>query len=214
MTETSCPQESDNRLPPATACSMPQQPEPSTGYVPGGHPGTTIGHSPPDWRHGGPGPGDHAPPAPLTTATEEHGSLRRRGTEGALRHPRNRTLERASGSPPGPPPERQPEQALRRGPPAAPRNNRNLCAAAPSASHPRDTDHRRFNTHQQDQGGIWVPHLGWAQTLIAPPTDPRSALSTGGPGTGRPATESPNPPHPTVRGPGGMEKQDSPRQGA
>ena len=37
-----------------------------------------------------------------------------------------------------------------------------------------------FNTHQPDQGGIWVPHLGWAHTLIGPPTDPRPAPSTGG----------------------------------
>ena len=95
----------------------------------------------PDWRHTGPGPGDHAPPSPPATAAEEHGSLRRRGTEGALRHPRHHTLERASGSPPGTPQGRQPEQALRLGPPAARRNNRNLCAAAAGARHPRDTDH-------------------------------------------------------------------------
>ena len=37
-----------------------------------------------------------------------------------------------------------------------------------------------FNTHQPDQGGVWVPHLGLAHTLIAPATDPRSAPSTGG----------------------------------
>ena len=37
----------------------------------------------------------------------------------------------------------------------------------------------RFNTHQQNQGGIWVPDLGWAHTLIAPLTDPRPAPSTG-----------------------------------
>ena len=37
-----------------------------------------------------------------------------------------------------------------------------------------------FNTQQPDQGGVWVPHLGWAHTLIAPPTDPRPAPSTGG----------------------------------
>ena len=37
-----------------------------------------------------------------------------------------------------------------------------------------------FNTHQPDQGGIWVPHLGWAQMLIAPSTDPRPAPSTWG----------------------------------
>ena len=29
-----------------------------------------------------------------------------------------------------------------------------------------------FNTHQPAQGGVWVPHLGWVHTLIAPPTDP------------------------------------------
>ena len=44
MTETSDPQESNDLLPPTTTCSMPQQGEPSTGYVPGGHPGTTPGH--------------------------------------------------------------------------------------------------------------------------------------------------------------------------
>ena len=37
-----------------------------------------------------------------------------------------------------------------------------------------------FNTRQAAQGGVWVPHLGWAHTLIAPPTDPRPAPSTGG----------------------------------
>ena len=37
-----------------------------------------------------------------------------------------------------------------------------------------------FNTHQPAQGGVWVPHLGWVHTLIAPPTDPRPAPSTGG----------------------------------
>ena len=37
-----------------------------------------------------------------------------------------------------------------------------------------------FNTHQPAQGGVWVPHLGWVHTLIAPPTDPRPAPATGG----------------------------------
>ena len=37
-----------------------------------------------------------------------------------------------------------------------------------------------FNTNQSDQGGAWVPHLGWAHTLIAPATNPRPAPSTGG----------------------------------
>ena len=37
-----------------------------------------------------------------------------------------------------------------------------------------------FNTQEPDQGGVWVPHLAWAHTLIAPPTEPRPAPSTGG----------------------------------
>ena len=44
MTETSDPQESDDPLPATATCSMPEQREPCTGYVPGGHPGTTAGH--------------------------------------------------------------------------------------------------------------------------------------------------------------------------
>ena len=36
-----------------------------------------------------------------------------------------------------------------------------------------------FNTHQPAEGGLWVPHLGWVHTLIAPPTHPRPAPSTG-----------------------------------
>ena len=37
-----------------------------------------------------------------------------------------------------------------------------------------------FNTHQPDQGGVWVPQLGCAHTLIPPPTDLKPAPSTGG----------------------------------
>ena len=37
-----------------------------------------------------------------------------------------------------------------------------------------------FHFNQSDQGGAWVPHLGWAHTLVAPPTEPRPAPSTGG----------------------------------
>ena len=36
-----------------------------------------------------------------------------------------------------------------------------------------------FNANHPDQGGVLVPHLGWAHTLIAPPTNPRQAPSTG-----------------------------------
>ena len=44
MTGTSGSQESAGPLPAATTCSVPQQQEPSTDYVPGGHPGTTSRH--------------------------------------------------------------------------------------------------------------------------------------------------------------------------
>ena len=37
-----------------------------------------------------------------------------------------------------------------------------------------------FNTHQPALRGVWVPHLGWVRTLIAPPTDCRPAPRTGG----------------------------------
>ena len=46
-----------------------------------------------------------------------------------------------------------------------------------------------FNFNQPDQGVVWVPQLGWAHMLIAPPTEPRPAPSTSGPGTGHPTTE-------------------------
>ena len=47
MTGTSGPQESAGPLPAATPCSVPQQQEPPTEYVPGGHPGTTSQHPSP-----------------------------------------------------------------------------------------------------------------------------------------------------------------------
>ena len=37
-----------------------------------------------------------------------------------------------------------------------------------------------FNFNQPDQGGLWVPHLGCAHVLIAPPTQPSPAPKTGG----------------------------------
>ena len=55
-----------------------------------------------------------------------------------------------------------------------------------------------FNTHQPAQGGVWVPHLGWVHTLIAPPTDPRPAPGTGGRGRAAPPPRPDNlgiPPH-------------------
>ena len=43
---------------------------------------------------------------------------------------------------------------------------------------------------------------------------PQASAKHQGPGTSRPTTEGQPPPHPTVQTPGGMGKQDSPRQGA
>ena len=143
MTEASGPQESADPLPAATTCSVPQQREPSTEYTPGGHPGTTSRHPSPTSATLDQDRVTVPPPSPPATAAKGHGSLRRRGTESALRHPRYHTLERAGGSPPGTPPSRQPKQALCRGPPATRRNNRNLCASAPGAGQPRGTGLRR-----------------------------------------------------------------------
>ena len=47
-----------------------------------------------------------------------------------------------------------------------------------------------FNTHQPDQGGIWVPQLGWAHRLIAPPSDPNPRPAPGA-GNGPPRHREP-----------------------
>ena len=73
-------------------------------YAPEGHPGTTSRHPSPTSAKLDQDRVTMPPPTPLATATEGRGSLRRCGTEGALRHPRYHTLERAGGSPPGTPP--------------------------------------------------------------------------------------------------------------
>ena len=49
-----------------------------------------------------------------------------------------------------------------------------------------------LNANQPDQGALWVPHHGWAHTVIAPPTDPRPAPSTGG-RNGPPHNQEPTP---------------------
>ena len=75
MTETSGPRESGDSLPTAAACPMPQQREPSTGNVPGGHPGTVPGHPSPTGATLDQDQETMPPPNPQTTATEGHGSL-------------------------------------------------------------------------------------------------------------------------------------------
>ena len=70
-----------------------------------------------------------------------------------------------------------------------------------------------FNFNQPDQGGVWVPRLGWARTLIAPPTEPRPAPSSGGRERAAPqprANALNIPPYKCLADRG---KQDSPRQG-
>ena len=143
MTETSDPQESDDPLPAAVTCSMLQQREPFTEYVPGGHPGTTPGHpsltgATPDQDRETMPPQPPRPPQRGSTGPFDDAALRALyGIQATT--PSSELVE----SPPGTPPGRQPERALRRGPPAARRNNRNLCAAAPGARRPRDTDRGR-----------------------------------------------------------------------
>ena len=104
MAETSGPQESAGPVPAAKTCSVPQQQEPSTEYVAGEHPGATSRHPSPTSAALDQERVTMPPPSPLATAAKGHGSLRRRGTESALRHPRFHTLEQAGGSPPRTPP--------------------------------------------------------------------------------------------------------------
>ena len=111
-------------------------------------------------------------------------SLRRRGTEGALRHPHFHALERAGGNPPGSPPGRRLFTVVPL-PHAATTSlfvRQVQALVTPGAQVSDDLIEAWiwwFNTHQPVQRGVWVPHLGWVHTLIAPRTDPRTAPSTG-----------------------------------
>ena len=188
MTETSGPQESGDPLSAAAACSMPQQREPSMGNVPGGHPGTAPRHpsltgatpdqdretmprpppQPPQRRNTGPfddaelgalyGIHATAPSSELVAALREHlQDVNPSRLFAVVPLPHAATTEvfvrylQAVTSP-----------------------------GTQIADDLVDAWIWWFNTHQPDQAGIWVPHLGRAHTLIAPPTDPRPAPSTGG----------------------------------
>ena len=188
MTGTSGPQESAGPLPAATTCSVPQQKEPSTEYVPGGHPGTTSAHPsptsaaldqdrvtmppppprPPQQRGTGPFNdselielyGIHAstPSSELVATLREHmRDVDPNRLFAVVPLPQAATTEIFV----------QQLQAL----------------VTPGTQVSDDLVEARiwwFNTHQPAQGGVWVPHLGWVHTLIAPPTVPRPAPSTGG----------------------------------
>ena len=188
MTETSSPQESGDPLTAAATCSMPQQREPSTGHVPGGHPGTTPGR---------PSPTGAIPDQDLETMPPPTPRPPQRRNTSPFDDAELRALYGI--------PATTPSSALV----AAFRENHQdvnpsrlfdmvpLPHAATTEIFVRQlqalvtpgtqiTDDLVdawiwwFNTHQPDQGGIWVPHLGWAHTLKAPPTDPRPAPSSGG----------------------------------
>ena len=188
MTENSGPQKSGDTLPTAAACSMPQEREPFTGNVPGGHPGTTPGHPsptgatadqdretvppppprPPQWRHT-----DPFDDAELTALYSMHAIAPSSGLVAALReHHKDVNPNRFFAVVPLP--HVATTDIFRR----------QVEALVTSGTQITDDLVGAliwwFNTHQPDQGGIWVPHLGWAHTLIAPPTDPRPAPSTGG----------------------------------
>ena len=75
MTETSGPQQSADALPAATTCSVPQQREPSTEYVPGGHSGTTSRHTSPTSATLDQDRVTMPDPAPPATAAKGHGCL-------------------------------------------------------------------------------------------------------------------------------------------
>ena len=195
MTETSGPQKSDDPLPTAASCSMPPQREPFKGYVPGGHPGTTPGHPSPTGATQGQERETMPPPPPRPP--------QRRNT-GPFDDAELRALHGIHATTPS----SELVAALQEN--LQDVNPSRLFAAVP-LPHAATTEIFvrqlqalvtpgtqigddlldawiwSFNTHQPDQGGIWVPHLAWAHTLIAPATYPRPAPSTGGPERAAPA---------------------------
>ena len=188
MTDNCDPQKSDDPLPATTTCSMPQQQEPSTGYVPGGHSGTTPGHpSPtsatPDQDRKAMAPPPPRPPqrrstgpfddAELSALYGIHATTPSSELVAALReHLRDVNLNKLFAVVPLP--HAATTEIL----------VRQLQALVSPGTQISDNLAEApiwwFNTHQPAQGDIWVPHLGWSHTLISPPTDPRTAPSTGG----------------------------------
>ena len=187
MTETSDPQESGDPLPATTTCSTPQPRQPSTGYVPGGHPGTNPGH---------PSPTGATPDQDRETMDPPFPRPPQRRSTGPFDDAALRALYGMHAT--------RPSSELV----AAHRENlanvdRNRLSAVVPLAHAATTEillrHLQalvtagtqilgdlveawiwwFTTHQPAQGGVWVPNLGWAHTPIALPTDPRPAPSTG-----------------------------------
>ena len=188
MTETSGPQKSGGSPPIAASCSMPQQREPSTGNIPEGHLGTTPAHPSPtgttlDQNRETMPPPPPTPPqrrntdpfddAELRAVYGMHANTPSSGLVAALReHLQDVKSKRLFAVVPLPH--------------AATTDIfvRQLQAlVTPQTQIVDDLVHAWmwwFNANQLDLGGVWVPHLGWAHTLRAPPTDPRPAPNTGG----------------------------------
>ena len=188
MTEISGPQESGDPLPAAAARSMPQQLEPSTGNVPGGHPGTAPGHPSPTGATSDQDRETMPPPPPRPPQRRNTGPF----DDAELRalygiHATAPSSELVAALR-GHLQDVNPSRFFAVVPlPHAARTEtfvRQLQALGTPGTQITDDLVDAwicwFNTHQPDQGGIWVPHLGWAHTLIAPSTDPRPAPRTGG----------------------------------
>ena len=183
MTDTPSPQQSGDSLPTAPACSMP-----STGSVPGGHPGTAPGHPAPTGATPDQDRETMPPPAPqppqrrntglfddaeLGAAYGIHATAPSNELVPTLReHIQHVNLSRLFAMVP-----------LLHAATTEIFVRQLRALVTPGAQITNDLIVAWiwwFNTHQPDQRGIWVPHLGWAHTLIAPPRDPRPAPSTGG----------------------------------
>ena len=187
-TEASRPQESSG--PPPTSASRPISPqqEPSTGIVPEGHPDTTPGHPSPT----GTTP-DHdreamppRPPRPperrdtdplhreeLKAIYDIHANTPQCGLVATLpRHLQDINQNRLF--PVVPLPHAAATNISVR------RLHKLVAPGMQIADDLVDWWIWWFNVIQPDQERVWVPHLGWAHTPIALPTEPRPGSSTGG----------------------------------
>ena len=194
MTEASGPQESDGPPPTTASRPVPPQQEPCTGSVPEGHLDTTPGHpsptgtTPDQDRETTPPPPPRPPQRRKTDLFDEeelraiyniHANTPLCGLVAALRgHLQGVNPNRLFAVVP------LPHAA------SSDISMRQLQAlVTPGLQIAYDLVDAWiwwFNFNQPDQGGVWVPHLGWAHTLIAPPMEPRSAPSTGGRELGAP----------------------------
>ena len=188
MTEASGPQESGGPSPTASSCLVPPHQEPSTGSVPEGRPETAPGHPSPTGTTPDQDLETMPPPPPrppqqrntdlfdgeeLRAMYDIHANPPPCGLVGALRG----NLQDVN-----------PNRLFAVVPlPHAASTDisvRQLQAIVTSrmqiAEDLLDVMIWWFNFNQRDQGLVWVPHLSCALTLVAPPTEPRDAPSTGG----------------------------------